>query len=278
MEIINGKEVAKSIRAEISEASKKAKRKIGLAVVLVGENPASQIYVRNKIKACEEVGFASFFVNLPESATQEEVIRKVKELNANPEVDGIIVQLPLPKGIDEYAVSESIDPKKDVDGCTVIQKGKLFVGEPELIACTPYGVIKMLEYYNIDVAGKNALIIGRSNLVGKPLFSLLLARNATVTLAHSKTTNLKELAQKADILCVAIGKPNFVTADMVKEGAVVIDVGINRSEEGLKGDVDYQAVKDKCSYITPVPGGVGPMTVTMLLYNTLQAYLLYGDK
>ena len=272
MTILDGKAVAKAVREEIKKEAEILAQKgesIGLAVVLVGENPASQVYVRNKEKACLEVGINSTVVKMSETSTQEEIIQEVERLNADKSINGIIVQLPLPKGIDENTVLGHIAPHKDVDGCTPYQKGLLWTGRPSLIACTPYGVIKILEHYNIPISGKNAVVVGRSNLVGKPLAQLLLDRNATVTICHSKTANLKEVTKSADILCVAIGRENFITEDMVKEGAVVIDVGINRTEKGLKGDVDFENVKDKCSFITPVPGGVGPMTVTMLLYNTL---------
>lgn len=272
MTILDGKAVAKAVREEIKKEAEILAQKgesIGLAVVLVGENPASQVYVRNKEKACLEVGINSTVVKMSETSTQEEIIQEVERLNADKSINGIIVQLPLPKGIDENTVLGRIAPDKDVDGCTPYQKGLLWTGRPSLIACTPFGVIKILEHYNIPISGKNAVVVGRSNLVGKPLAQLLLDRNATVTICHSKTANLKEVTKSADILCVAIGRENFITEDMVKEGAVVIDVGINRTEKGLKGDVDFENVKDKCSFITPVPGGVGPMTVTMLLYNTL---------
>ena len=274
MTVLDGKAVAKAVREEIKKEAELLAEKgetIGLAVILVGENPASQVYVRNKEKACAEVGISSLVVRMAESSTQNEIIAEVERLNSDDSINGIIVQLPLPKGIDENAVLERIAPHKDVDGCTPYQKGLLWTGRPSLIACTPYGVIKILEHYGISPSGKSAVVVGRSNLVGKPLAQLLLDRNATVTLCHSKTPDLKAVTKSADILCVAIGKENFITADMVKEGAVVIDVGINRTEKGLRGDVDFEEVKDKASFITPVPGGVGPMTVTMLLYNTLKA-------
>ena len=245
-------------------------REIGLAVVLVGEDSASQVYVRNKIKACEEVGVKSFSYHLPAEATQQQVCDLVDELAADGNVHGILVQLPLPKHIDERAVLRRIPTKKDVDGFCAENVGNLAMNRETIAACTPFGVMKMLEAYGVDPKGKNAVVLGRSNIVGKPMAMLLLNADATVTVCHSKTKNLKEVCAAADILVVAIGRAKFVTADMVKEGAVVIDVGMDRDENGkLCGDVDYENVKDKASYITPVPGGVGPMTITMLLYNTV---------
>lgn len=278
MQIIDGKLVAKVTREQIkSDVQKLADLKypnsIGLAVILVGDDQASEVYVRNKIKACDEVGIKSFLCKLPAEATFDEVAGTISYLNDNPDVTGMILQLPLPKHFDENALLDLIDPDKDVDGCHYVQKGRLWTGRDSLVACTPYGVMKLLDYYNIPLQGKNAVVVGRSNLVGKPLAQLLLDRNCTVTICHSKTQNLKEITSRADIVCVAIGKAKFLTADMVKEGAVVIDVGMDRDENGkLCGDVDFDSVAPKCSYITPVPGGVGPMTVTMLLANTIKAY------
>ena len=230
------------------------------------------VYVRNKINGCAEVGIASTLVKMPADSTQEEVAEKIASLNADPAVNGILLQLPVPRHLDEASLLHLIAPAKDVDGCHFVQKGKLWTGEPELIPCTPYGVIKLLDHYNIPIEGKSAVVVGRSNLVGKPLAQLLLDRNATVTICHSRTRDLGEVTSRADIVCVAIGKAKFLKADMVKEGAVVIDVGMDRDENGkLCGDVDFAAVKDKASYITPVSGGVGPMTITMLLYNTVLA-------
>lgn len=280
MNIIDGKLVAKLTREEIkAEISTLPQDKIGvpigLAVILVGDDPASQVYVRNKINACAEVGMQSFLVKMPADSTFDEVLTKIKELNDNPAVSGMILQLPVPKHLDEPALLEAINPAKDVDGCHYVQKGKLWIGKPEVIPCTPYGCIKLLKHYGIAMKGKNAVVIGRSNLVGKPLAQLLLDENATVTICHSRTENLADFTRRADIVCVAIGKAKFLTADMVKDGAVVIDVGMDRDENGkLCGDVDYEAVAPKCSYITPVPGGVGPMTVTMLLANTVKVYKL----
>lgn len=273
--VIGGKALAARMRAEIKErvAAFKAERgrEIGLAVVLVGEDSASQVYVRNKIKACEEVGIQSYSYHLPADATQNQVCELVDELAASENVHGILVQLPLPRHIDEREVLRRIPTKKDVDGFCAENVGNLAMNRETIAACTPFGVMKMLEAYGIDPKGKSAVVLGRSNIVGKPMAMLLLNADATVTVCHSKTKNLKEVCASADILVVAIGRAKFVTEDMVKEGAVVIDVGMDRDKNGrLCGDVDYDAVKEKASYITPVPGGVGPMTITMLLYNTVQ--------
>ncbi len=277
MQIIDGKLVSaktrEDIAAQVAALPQDKCGKIGLAVILVGDNPASQVYVRNKINACAEVGIASTLVKMAADVTFEEVLSKIEQLNADPEINGILLQLPVPKHLDEPALLRAIDPAKDVDGCHFVQKGKLWIGEPEVIPCTPYGVMKLLDYYSIPLQGKNAVVIGRSNLVGKPLAQLLLDRNATVTICHSRTQNLADITSRADIVCVAIGVAKFLKADMVKEGAVVIDVGMDRDENGkLCGDVDYAEVAPKCAYITPVPGGVGPMTVTMLLQNTVNVY------
>lgn len=278
MQIIDGKLVAKVTREQIKNDVENLKKLgcpcgIGLAVILVGDDPASQVYVRNKIKACDEVGIKSFLCKLPAESTFDEVAGTISYLNENPDVSGMILQLPLPKHLDENALLDLIDPDKDVDGCHYVQKGRLWTGRDSLVACTPYGVMKLLDYYNISLEGKNAVVIGRSNLVGKPLAQLLLDRNCTVTICHSRTQNLKNITSQADIVCVAIGKAKFLKVDMVKEGAVVIDVGMDRDENGkLCGDVDFDEVAPKCSFITPVPGGVGPMTVTMLLSNTVKAY------
>ena len=283
MQIIDGKLVAQVTREQIKkdvEAIKAANYPcgIGLAVILVGDDPASQVYVRNKIKACDEVGIKSFLCKLPAESTFDEVAGTINYLNENPDVSGMILQLPLPKYLDENALIDLIDPDKDVDGCHYVQKGRLWTGRDSLVACTPYGVMKLLDYYNIPLEGKNAVVIGRSNLVGKPLAQLLLDRNCTVTICHSRTKNLAEITSRADIVCVAIGKAKFLKADMVKDGAVVIDVGMDRDENGkLCGDVDFAGVAPKCSYITPVPGGVGPMTVTMLLANTVKAFKLMNN-
>ncbi len=276
--LIDGKALAAKMREEIKSGVAKFKnsrgRSVGLAVVLVGENPASQVYVRNKIKACEETGIKSFAYYLPESVSQAQLEEQITELSGDNNIDGILVQLPLPAHIDAKKALELIPVQKDVDGFSESNAGKLCMGEDCLVACTPNGVMAMLKEYGINPNGKRAVVVGRSNIVGKPMAMLLLNADATVTVCHSKTRNLKEECRNADILVAAIGKPKFITADMVKDGAVVVDVGMNRDENGkLCGDVDFNGVKDKCSFITPVPGGVGPMTITMLMYNTLQAAL-----
>lgn len=276
MTIMDGKQTAALVRDELrtraAEAVARYGQPITLAVILVGDDPASAVYVRNKIKACAEVGYQSRSVTLPADCGEEAVLRRIEELNADPAVHGILLQLPLPRGWDEQRLLAAIDPAKDVDGLHVVQRGRLMSGLPALIPCTPAGVMRLLATYGVQVDGKHAVVVGRSNLVGKPLALLLLAANATVTVCHSHTPDLAAVCRTADILCVAIGRPAFITADMVKEGAVVVDVGINRTEAGLVGDVD-PAVAPKCSLLTPVPGGVGPMTVAMLMHNTLAAYL-----
>jgi methylenetetrahydrofolate dehydrogenase (NADP+)/methenyltetrahydrofolate cyclohydrolase len=272
--VIDGKKVAAQIKSQLNIEVEEFKRKggeCGLAVIIVGENPASKIYVRNKIASCVEVGIKSYHYELPEEVDEEEVINLIEELNANKEVYGILVQLPLPKKFNERRVLAAINPEKDVDGFSSYQMGKLVLGEECFPSCTPRGIIELLHAYNIPLEGKRAVVVGRSNTVGKPMAIMLLKENATVTVAHSKTQNLGELTLQADILVVAIGKAKFIKENMVKEGAVVIDVGMNRVDGKLCGDVDFEAVKNKCSYITPVPGGVGPMTVTMLLKNTVDA-------
>ena len=274
--IINGKEISAQIRAEISQKVKEYNAKTGklpgLAVVIVGENPASQVYVRNKKKACEQVGFNSWVYEMPESTTQEELNALVDKLNNEENVHGILVQLPLPNHLDEEQVILRIKPEKDVDAFHPYNVGRITIGNPKFLPCTPAGIMELLHRSNIEISGKECVVIGRSNIVGKPMALLLLSENGTVTVCHSKTRDLKEVCRRADILVVAIGKADFVTADMVKEGAVVIDVGMNRNAEGkLTGDVDFESVSQVASYITPVPGGVGPMTITMLLQNTLRA-------
>ena len=248
-----------------------------LAIVLVGDNPASQIYVASKERACAEVGMESVVVRLPENSDQNTVEKTVSELCLDETINGVMVQLPLPKTLNEKPVLELIPFEKDVDGLTSANAGRLFHGEKCLVPCTPKGVIALLKEYDIPLSGKNAVIIGRSNLVGKPLSILLLNENCTVTVCHSKTESLSDFTKKADILVVAIGKDRFVKSDIVKPDAVVIDVGINRTEDGLHGDVDYQSVKEIVGYITPVPGGVGPMTVAMLLQNTVEAFNLQNS-
>jgi methylenetetrahydrofolate dehydrogenase (NADP+)/methenyltetrahydrofolate cyclohydrolase len=274
-QIIDGKKISKEIRMEIAEEVKAMKAEginPGLAVIIVGENPASQVYVRNKGKACEEVGIYSEIIEMPESTTEETLLAKIAELNARKEISGILVQLPLPKHINEASVIAAISPDKDVDAFSEVNVGKIMIGNHRFLPCTPAGVMELITRSGISIAGKNAVVIGRSNIVGKPQAMLLLHANATVTICHSRTQNLAEVCRTADILVVAIGKADFVTADMVKPGAVVIDVGMNRKADGkLTGDVDYASVSEVAGYITPVPGGVGPMTITMLLKNTLTA-------
>lgn len=276
-EVIDGKELSLKIRAQLKEKIAALHRQgvsMGLAVVLVGNDPASAIYVRNKIKACEEVGIRSLSYLLPEYASEEEVKELVSSLANDPAVTGILVQLPLPKHLDSEEILKLIPTEKDVDGFSAENIGKLAMGQKSLVACTPNGVMKMFEEKNISLKGKRAVVVGRSNIVGKPMAMLLTNADATVTLCHSKTEQLKEICLSADILIAAVGKAKFITSDMVKEGAVVVDVGMDRDENGkLCGDVEYEAVKEKASYITPVPGGVGPMTITMLLYNTYLAAL-----
>lgn len=276
MTVIDGKQVSATIRAELKERAdgffEKYGEKIGLAVVLIGSDPASQVYVRNKIKGCEEAGIRSFAHYLPAETTQNQAQELVRALAVDPSVHGILVQLPLPKHLDADALLKEIPLEKDVDGFSADNIGRLAMREEGTVACTPLGVMELLKRYGIPVAGKRAVVVGRSNVVGRPMALLLLNADATVTVCHSKTQNLKEECARADILIAAIGKAKFITADMVKEGAVVIDVGMNRDEAGkLCGDVDYENVKDKTSYITPVPGGVGPMTIAMLLHNTCAA-------
>ena len=283
MQIIDGKLVAKLTRENIARQVQALPQdklgKIGLAVILVGDDPASKVYVRNKINGCAEVGIASTLEAMPADSTFEQVAAKIEQFNADPAISGILLQLPVPKHLDEAALLHLIDPSKDVDGCHYVQKGKLWTGEPELIPCTPYGVMKLLDHYSIPIEGKNAVVVGRSNLVGKPLAQLLLDRNATVTVCHSRTRDLGSITSRADIVCVAIGKAKFLKADMVKEGAVVIDVGMDRDENGkLCGDVDFADVSPRCSAITPVPGGVGPMTIAMLMYNCVASVSLQSRK
>lgn len=276
MILIDGKEVSASIRNEIKqevESIHQNGKQIGLAVIIIGEDPASKIYVNNKVKACHETGIASYHYELPEGVSQEEVLRLINTLNQNADVNGILVQLPIPKHLDKDVILTAIDPKKDVDGFSAYQSGKTFLGEKSLVSCTPQGIIALLKYYNIEISGKNAVVIGRSNIVGKPAGLLLLQNNATVTVCHSKTKDLSFFTKNADIIVVAVGKAKFLTADMVKDGAVVVDAGINRLENGkICGDVDFENVAPKCSYITPVPGGVGPMTIAMLMKNTLESF------
>ena len=270
--IIDGKQLSKDIKDQLKEKvlsfSNEYGRQISLAVILVGENPASQVYVKNKITATEYVGMKSLSFRLPENSSEKDVEGLINSLANDKNVDGILVQLPLPKHLDADKILKLIPASKDVDGFLAENVGNLMLGQDCTVACTPFGVIKMLESTKIDLSGKNAVVVGRSNIVGKPMAMLLLNKNCTVTICHSKTQNLKEVCKSADVLVAAIGKPKFITADMVKEGAIVIDVGINRTEQGLVGDVDFEPIKEKASFITPVPGGVGPMTIAMLLENT----------
>ncbi len=275
-QLIDGNALSRQLRAEVATRTSTLKSRgitPGLAVILVGDNPASQVYVRNKVKACEDVGFHSVLEKYEATLTEAELLARVEALNNDPSIHGILVQLPLPKHIDDHKVIEAISPLKDVDGFHVASAGALMVGEVGFKACTPYGCMEMLESIGLkDVRGKHAVVIGRSNIVGKPMAMMLLAQNATVTITHSGTADLAAMTRQADIVVAAVGKRNVLTADMVKPGAVVIDVGMNRNDEGkLCGDVDFDGVKQVAGYITPVPGGVGPMTITMLLVNTLEA-------
>lgn len=275
--LLDGKETAKQVKIELKEKIKVLKEKYNkvptIAIVLVGNNPASEIYVRNKIKAASFVGMNHQLINLDESITMEELLNEVERLNMDDDVSGIIVQLPLPKHLDEQIVINHISNEKDADGFGLLNKGKLFSGLPCLRPATPLGIMYLLDKYNINLEGKRAVVVGRSNIVGKPMALMLLEKNATVTIAHSRTKNLKELTKEADVLVVAIGKAKFVTEDMVKDGAVIVDVGINRVDGVLYGDVDFENVEKKASYITPVPGGVGPLTIAMLLLNTVTAFI-----
>ena len=273
--IIDGKTLAKKIRMELKEKCEELINKHiqpKLAVIMVGDNPASKVYVKNKSKACNEVGILYEEYLLEEDTTQEELIKLIKKLNEDKSINGILLQSPIPQHLDINEAFKAITYAKDVDGFTPSSVGKLCIGEDTFISCTPYGVMKMFEEYNIDLTGKNVVILGRSNIVGKPLIQCCLQKHATVTVCHSKTKNLDEYTKQADIIISAIGKPKFVTSDMVKDGVIVIDVGINRDENGkLVGDVDFKNVKEKASYITPVPGGVGPMTIAMLMNNVIKA-------
>ncbi len=279
--VIDGKKISGIIREEIKADTEAFIKQYGftpgLAVILVGENPASQIYVRNKAVACEAVGFYSRVIRMPEETSESELISQIEELNLDEKIHGILVQLPLPKHIDERKILNVIDPGKDVDAFHPVNVGHIMTGDYNLLPCTPAGVMELLKYSDVDVCGKKCVVVGRSNIVGKPMAMLLLHANGTVTVAHSRTKDLAQVTSDADILVLAIGKAKFITADMVKPGAVVIDVGMNRDESGkLCGDADYEACFDKVSAITPVPGGVGPMTITMLLKNTLTAAKVYA--
>jgi methylenetetrahydrofolate dehydrogenase (NADP+)/methenyltetrahydrofolate cyclohydrolase len=276
MQLIDGKALANKVQTSVAEEVEKLKQEKnivpGLAVILVGDDPASHAYVNMKAKACEKVGFYSITHNMPDTISQDEIIATIEMINANPRIDGILVQLPLPKHIDTDKILEVIDPKKDVDGFHAYNVGRLVTGLDSFVPCTPLGVMKMFEEYDIDLEGKDVCVVGASNIVGKPMASLLLNANATVTVTHIYTKDLKAHTSRADIIVVGVGVPGLLKEDMVKEGAIVIDIGINRLENGkLVGDVDFEPVSQKCSYITPVPGGVGPMTIAMLLANTLKS-------
>ena len=273
--IIDGKAVSQFVKDEVKKEVSALGEKgvsVGLAVIIVGNDPASRTYVNNKKKACESTGIISEEYALPEDTTMDELLTLIKELNAKKSINGILCQLPLPKHLDEKAVIENIDPIKDVDAFHAVNTGHIMIGDYSFLPCTPAGIMEMLKYYNIEIEGKECVVIGRSNIVGKPMAMLLLQKNGTVTICHSRTKNLKEVTSRADILVAAVGIPYFVTADMVKDGAVVIDVGMDRNKEGkLCGDVDFAEVEKKASYITPVPGGVGPMTIATLMKNTVTA-------
>ncbi|WP_295419828.1 bifunctional methylenetetrahydrofolate dehydrogenase/methenyltetrahydrofolate cyclohydrolase FolD [Sulfurovum sp.] len=276
MQLIDGKSLAQKVQTSVAAEVEKLKQEEnivpGLAVILIGDDPASHAYVKMKAKACEQVGFYSITHSMPDTISQDEIIATIEMINANPRIDGILVQLPLPKHVDTNKILEVIDPKKDVDGFHAYNVGRLVTGLDSFVACTPLGVMKMFEEYNIDLQGKDVCVVGASNIVGKPMASLLLNANATVTITHIFTKDLKAHTSRADIVVVGVGVPGLIKEDMVKEGAIVIDIGINRIEDGsLVGDVDFENVAPKCSYITPVPGGVGPMTIAMLLSNTLKA-------
>jgi methylenetetrahydrofolate dehydrogenase (NADP+)/methenyltetrahydrofolate cyclohydrolase len=271
-EILDGKQVAAKIRNELKEAAAALapEKKPGLAVVLVGEDPASKVYVGQKEKACNDIGIRSFVHELAGDATQDQLLALVDKLNHDPRVHGILVQLPLPKGLDADAVITAIDPRKDVDGFHVVNVGKLWIGEDAVMPCTPKGIMALLDSTGEKLEGKEAVVVGRSNIVGKPISAMLLSRDCTVTMCHSRTKDLPSVVRRADIVVAAVGKPNFVTGDMIKQGAIVIDVGINRLGGRLVGDVDFASASRAASWITPVPGGVGPMTIVMLMKNTLQ--------
>lgn len=279
--IIDGKVVSQFVKDEVKKEVSALGEKgvsVGLAVIIVGNDPASRTYVNNKKKACEATGIISEEYALPEDTTMDELLALIKELNAKKSINGILCQLPLPKHLDEKAVIENIDPIKDVDAFHAVNTGHIMIGDYSFLPCTPAGIMEMLKYYNIEIEGKECVVIGRSNIVGKPMAMLLLQKNGTVTICHSRTKNLKEVTSRADILVAAVGVPYFVTADMVKDGAVVIDVGMDRNKEGkLCGDVDFAEVEKKASYITPVPGGVGPMTIATLMKNTVTAAKLQNN-
>lgn len=273
--ILDGKNLANKIIEDLKNKTQSLNNKPKLAVLLVGDNPASQIYVKNKQKKAEYIGFESIVIPLPKEANEDNILEHIYILNEDVNINAILVQLPLPEGINQKRIIEAIDPIKDVDGFTSYNFGRLALGyQPYAYPCTPKGIIKLIEEYNVDLTGKNVLVIGRSNIVGKPVALMLQQKNATVTMANSYTINLKELSKQADIIISAIGKPKFITSEYIKDGAIVIDVGINRTENGLCGDVDYENVYEKASFITPVPGGIGPMTIAMLMQNTYELYTI----
>ncbi len=283
MQLIDGKLLSKKVQSSVSIEVEKLKQEKnivpGLAVIIVGDDPASHAYVSMKEKACKTVGFYSIAHKMPDTITQDEIIQIIMMMNNNPHIHGILVQLPLPKHIDTNKILEVIDPKKDVDGFHAYNVGRMVTNLDSFVACTPLGVMKMFEEYNIDLKGKDVVVVGASNIVGKPMASLLLNADATVSITHIYTKNLSHYTKNADIVIVGVGKPNLITKDMIKEGAIVIDIGINRLDDGsLVGDVDFKEVAPKCSFITPVPGGVGPMTIAMLLSNTLKSAKQFGDN
>jgi len=283
MQLIDGKSLSKKVQSSVQAEVEKLKQEKnivpGLAVIIIGDDPASHAYVSMKEKACKAVGFYSIAHKMPDTITQDEIIQIITMMNNNPHIHGILVQLPLPPHIDTNKILEVIDPKKDVDGFHAYNVGRMVTNLDSFVACTPLGVMKMFEEYNIELQGKSVVVVGASNIVGKPMASLLLNANATVTVTHIYTKDLASYTRNADIVIVGVGKPNLITADMVKDGAIVIDIGINRLDSGkLVGDVDFENVSPKCSYITPVPGGVGPMTIAMLLSNTLKATKQFGDN
>lgn len=280
-QIIDGKKISAEIKDELKQevaAMKAEGKEIALAVIQVGEDPASSVYVRNKKKACEYIGITSISYEIPEDSTQQELLDLVEKCNKDPKINGILVQLPLPPHMDEDAVIHAIDPKKDVDGFHPVSVGNMVIGNDGFLPCTPAGIIELLKRSGVEIGGKECVVVGRSNIVGKPMSMLLLRENGTVTVCHSRTRNLREVCSRADILVVAVGRPKFIDASYVKEGAVIIDVGIHRNENNkLCGDVDFDAVKEKTSAITPVPGGVGPMTIAMLMKNCVQSKKLFGE-
>ncbi len=278
MTILDGKKVSNEILEDLKSKFASLNKKITFAIIWVGNNEASGIYIKNKLKKCEELGIEGKLYHLEEDTTEEEVLELIAKLNNDNNVNGILIQSPLPKPINEVNCFNHVSYKKDVDGFSNISAGNLTLGNPSLISCTPKGIITLLDYYHINLEGKNVCLINRSNIVGKPLFNLLIKRNATVTMCHSKTNNLEDFTKEADIVISAVGRPKFITSDMVKEGSVVIDVGISRVNGKVIGDVDFASVSQKTSYITPVPGGVGPMTIAMIFSNLYEAITKYQDK